>query len=121
MEAYFRFSAANVYREHVIRQLGARVPAADTAAEFVALASSLTAPNAESTPGWRTDPPFPGVLEPPEKVPNGWRMICASRLFVDGIEAGVIFLTLFSGKPPAVFVAPARTVIPEEYSRAGLR
>jgi hypothetical protein len=59
MAAEFRFLAANLYREAVIRQLGLQVPATETAAEFIALAKTLTAPGSESTPGWRTDPPFP--------------------------------------------------------------
>jgi hypothetical protein len=121
MATDFQFLAARVYREHVIGQLGFHVPATETAAEFIALAKSLTAPSADSTPGWRTDPPFPGALEPPEKMVAGWRMICASRLFVDGVESGVIFLTLLSGKKPSVFVSPPGTVIPKEYSRPAPR
>jgi len=121
MDPYFRMSAMDSYIWHARSFVGDPVPDAATAAEFVALAKRMPKPDFERANGWRTDPPLPGLLEKPEKIANGWRMICASRIYQGTQEVGVLFLTLMTGKTPAAFVAEPGTFIPEEYLPAASR
>ncbi len=110
-----KISIMTGYREHVMKAFGYRLPAVTSADELIALARRIRVPDFEAELGWQTDPPFPGACEKPEEMPNGWRMICACRVLAKGTEVGVIFLTLYSGRPAAVYVSAAGTVIPGEY------
>jgi hypothetical protein len=109
------------YIRHAKSFVGDPVPDAATPAEFVALARRMPRPDFERANGWRCDPPFPGLLEKPEKMATGWRMICACRIYRGPQEAGVLFLTLMTGKAPSAFVAEPGTLIPEEYLPAASR
>jgi hypothetical protein len=113
---HMRAGIAHAYRERVIDILGFKIPGARNAAELIALAKRLDARELEAERGWRTEPPFPGAGEPPEQTPAGWRMMCASHVFVDGNVAGIIFLTLFSNKPVAVFVNQPDYQIPATFT-----
>jgi hypothetical protein len=123
MDPYFRKRVMDAYFAHLRMSIGAvSVPTAASAAEFVALAKGISTPAFEAENDWRTDPPLPGLLEKPEQIaPNGWRMICASRLYEGAREAGVLFVTLMSGKPVGAFLAEPGTVIPKEYLPAEAR
>jgi hypothetical protein len=114
-------NAMESYIRHACSFVGDPVPDAATAAEFVALAKRMMKPDFEGVNGWRTDPPLPGLLEKPEKLATGWRMICATRIHQGTREAGVLFLTLMTGKTPSAFVAEPGTVIPQEYLPAASR
>lgn len=104
------------YRDHVTRVLGPILPAVASAAELIALARSIPVPAIEAERGWHTEPPFPGAVENPELMSDGWRMICASRLLSGDEDLGVIFMTLYAGKAAGVFLAGPGTAFPEEYS-----
>ena len=54
--------------------------------------------------------------EKPEEMSDGWRMICASRLYSGNVELGVIYMNFYSGKPLSVFLSPPGTDIPAEYT-----
>src|ERR1700678_3442439 len=94
--AQFRSEAMLVYREHVMSTLGYRLPQVASAAELTEIAHRVAADKLEAMYGWRTEPPFPGAGETPEKMPTGWRMICATRLFVGDKEMAVIYTTFVS-------------------------
>jgi hypothetical protein len=120
-EASFRRVAMEAYRDHVMRALGLSLPAVESAAELIALAKRARADELEAASGWRTEPPFPGGGEQPERMPTGWRMICACRLFSQGRERGVVFTTFVSGRPVTIFVNAPGTLIPQEYTPLAAR
>jgi hypothetical protein len=103
------------YRDHCIRTLGYTIPQVKTAAELIELAKKADAGELEAQHTFHTEPPFPGAGEDPEKMPAGWRMICACRIYEGTEEAGVIFTTFVSGRPTTVVVTASGTVIPENY------
>jgi hypothetical protein len=111
-----RGGIALAYRERVIGVIGYKVPAVDSAAELLAIAKRLNATELEATYGWRTEPPFPGYAETPDELPNGWRMTCATNIFVGDEHAGVIFITLYSGKPVAVVMNRHDSPIPSSFT-----
>ena len=76
----YRAGIQNAYRDHIIRTLGWKIPAVQSAEELIELAKKCADPPLEAENGWHTEPPFPGAVETPEKSPGGWRMIAASRL-----------------------------------------
>ncbi len=121
MDSYQRTFITDSYADHASACVGNPVPGAETAEEFFTRAKHITVPEFEAANGWRTDPPFPGLLEKPEKMPHGWRMICATRLFEDARETGVLFVTLMSGRTASAFVAAPGTPIPKEYLPAASR
>jgi hypothetical protein len=121
MDPHFRMFASDSYRRHTRSCVGDPVPDVATAAELIALAKRVTKPDFERTNGWRTDPPLPGFLEKPEQMAGGWRMIFATRMYEGAREAGVLFVTLMTGKPVAAFLAEPGTLIPEEYLPAASR
>ena len=104
------------YRELVMQTIGYKVPAVDSAEELIAVAKRLDATQLEAEKNWRTDPPFPGYGEKPEQLPNGWRMTCATNIFVDGQHAGVLFITLYSGRAVAVVMNRADSPIPGTFT-----
>jgi hypothetical protein len=120
-ERYFRTSVVEEYVDHASACIGNPIPDAETADAFLAMARRITVPEAEAENGWRTDPPFPGMLEKPEKMPVGWRMICATRLYEGTREAGVLFVTLMSGRTASAFLGAPGTAIPKEYLPAASR
>jgi hypothetical protein len=109
------------YRDHVISVLGYLIPAVTSGAELIELAKRTAGPALEAEHGLSTQPPFPGAAEVPEKMPTGWRMICASRLYRNGVERGVLFTTFVSGRTTTVVVNGPGTVIPDEYKALALR
>jgi hypothetical protein len=112
----YRTYILSTYRDHVIATLGWKIPVVSSADGLRGLAQRCAAPPFEAEIGWRTDPPFPGALEPPEQTPNGWRMICASRVYNrDDVELGVIFMTLYGGRTTSVFVNGPGSLIPETW------
>jgi hypothetical protein len=121
MDRYSRALVTESYVNHVSVCVGDPIPDAVTAAEFVAAARRITIPVFEAEKGWRTDPPLPGLLEKPEKMAHGWRMLCATRLYEGPQELGVLFVTLMSGRTASAFVAAPGTVIPKEYLPAASR
>jgi hypothetical protein len=105
------------YRERVMQVLGYKVPAVASAAALMAVAKRLDAAELEAERGWRTEPPFPGYAEPPQELPNGgWRMTCATNIFVGNDHAGVVFLTLYSGRPVAVVMNRHDSPIPATFT-----
>lgn len=112
----FRATASIVYRDVVMAQLGYKTPPCDTAEDLIALAKKLDASELETTCDWRTEPPFPGKDEIPEKMPVDWRMICASNVYEGDTPPGVIFATLMSGRTTTVYVNIAGSLIPKEYT-----
>ena len=104
------------YNTHLIRTFGNQLRQVRSAAALIELAKSIPAPDFETAEGWRTEPPFPGLGETPEEMPDGWRMICASRLFSGNVELGVIYMNLYSGKPVSCFLSPPGTDIPATYT-----
>ena len=115
MDVNERIGVAQVYRDHVIATLGYKIPPVGSAAELIELARKAGADELEAANGWRTEPPFPGAGETPEEMPSGWRMICASKLFVRGEPAGTIFMTFVSGRPVSSVVITDHPV-PPQYS-----
>lgn len=117
MNDQFRSEAAVMYRDHLIVTLGRQIPNVASVQGLIDVAARTRGPAFEAANGWRTEPPFPGAGEVPEEMPNGrFRMICASRLYVGDVEAGVIFTTFYSGRASAVYVSPAGQRIPAEYT-----
>jgi hypothetical protein len=117
MNDQFRSESALTYRNHLINMLGRQCPNVTSGAELIAQALRTRNPEFEAALGWRTEPPFPGAGEVPQEMPNGrFRMICASRLYLNDVEAGVIFTTFYSGKSFAVYVSPPGNHIPPEYT-----
>jgi hypothetical protein len=111
----FRRNVAQVYRDVVIDALGYKIPPVGSAEELLELARKAGADALEAANGWRTEPPFPGAGEKPEEMPRGWRMICASKFFVDDTPMGTIYMTFVSGRPVSVIVNPPDYPIPKEY------
>jgi len=109
------------YSEHVRHVLGPLVPDVASAGELIALAKTIPIPAIEAQYGWHTEPPFPGAVEKPEQMSDGWRMICASRLYKGEEDLGVIFMTLYCGKPVGVFLQGPGNAVPEEYSALSSR
>jgi hypothetical protein len=105
-----------LYNEHVANALGRPLPNVGSADELRALAQRLRPPAFEAEHGWRTEPPFPGAMEKPEQMSDGWRAIGACRLFEGENELGVIFMTFYGGRPAGAFLGTPGTAIPEEYS-----
>lgn len=103
------------YQDFILRAVGYKLPAAESAADLIAHAKKCANPPFEAELGLRTEPPFPGAMEPPEEMRNGWRAICASRIFKDDLEVGVIFTTFYSGRPVASFINGPTTMIPDFY------
>jgi len=102
--------------DHVISTLGWKIPQVTSAGELIELAKRVDTAALEAETGLRTEPPFPGALETPERMPNGWRMISACRLFSGVHEMGVIFMTFYSGRTVSIVINPPGTAIPAEYS-----
>jgi len=121
MDAQLRTLVTESYVDHASACVGTPVPLTETAAQFIAVAKRMTVPAFEAEKGWRCDPPLPGLLEKPEKMKDGWRMICATRFHVAGQLAGVLFMTLMSGRTVSAFVGGPDTVIPKEYLPADSR
>ena len=114
----FRANVARRYRDHVRRVLGMVVPDVASGEELIALAKQIVNPPCEAEHGWRTDPPFPGVAGVPEKSHTGWHMLCVSRVHDtknNNEEMGVLFMTLYSGRPTTVVVSARGTYVPEDY------
>ena len=114
-DANFRAGITRAYRDHIISQLGWKIPNVTSGAELIALAQKVADPPFEAEHGLRTEPPFPGAAEKPDEMPTGWRMICASRLYSGDQEVGVIYLTFVSGRTPSVVFNAPGTLIPKEY------
>jgi hypothetical protein len=95
--------------------LGFKVPVVRSATDLLEVAKRLDASALEAANGWRTEPPFPGYGETPQELPNGWRMMCASNVFVGNEHLGVIFITLISGKPVAVVMNQRDSPIPSSF------
>jgi hypothetical protein len=89
MEDSLKPGVTGLYRDHVIAILGYEVP---------------NAPSGEAL-----------VAEKPEEMSGRWRMICATRLYIDNREAAVMFMTLVSGRRIGINLNPPGTHIPEEY------
>lgn len=104
------------YTAHLIRRFGNQLRTVRSAEALIELARSIPAPDFEAAEGWRTEPQFPGLGEKPEEMPDGWRMICASRLYSGNVELGVIYMNFYCGKPLSVFLSPPGTDIPAEYT-----
>ena len=117
----YRSGVQTAYRDHVIRILGYRIPVAHSAADLIAMAKKTDAGELEAKYGWRTEPPFPGVTEEPDKMPTGWRMICACRMYDGDVERGVIFTTFVGGRPVALFMHGPGMELPKEYKPLALR
>jgi len=115
MDANFRSGVTNMYRDHVIGILGYEIPKVPSADALIHLAKRITVPAFEAERGWRTDAPFPGVTEEPEEMRSGWRMICATRFYVDNVETAVMYMTLVSGRTCGVVLSLPGTVIPKQY------
>jgi hypothetical protein len=104
------------YRDHVTRVLGPVIPHVAAAAELIEMARSIPRAPIEEQQGWHTEPPFPGAVEKPQEMSDGWRMVCASRLYKGEEDLGVIFMTLYCGRPAGVFLQGPGNAVPEEYS-----
>jgi hypothetical protein len=104
------------YRDHVLRVLGYPIPVVESGEELITLARKLAAPEFEARLGWRTEPPFPGASEKPEKMETGWRMICACKFFKGDDQMGTLFMTFVSGRPVGVVINVPTTTIPAEYT-----
>jgi len=115
MDESFRSGVTNMYRDHMTTILGYETPNVPSAEALIHLAKRITVPEFEAERGWRTDPPFPGVTETPEKMRTGWRMICATRFYVNNVETAVFYVTLFSGRTCSIVLNHPGTVIPKEY------
>jgi hypothetical protein len=116
-----RALALEAFRNYTHVELGYRIPAADSAEELLALARRLDTREIEAANGWRTEPPFPGLGEKPERMPVGWRMICASKLFAGNEAIGFVFTTLVSGRPTSMVINNPDYAIPKEYSPIHVR
>ena len=115
MEDSLKPGVTGLYCDHVMAILGYEVPDVPSGEALVAVAKRITVPPAEAEQGWRTDPPFPGVAEKPAEMRGRWRMICATRLYIDNREAAVMFMTLVSGRRIGINLNPPGTHIPKEY------
>jgi hypothetical protein len=115
MDANFKSGLSFMYRDHVSGLLGYEIPNVTSAEALLELAKKITVPAFEEERGWRTDPPFPGTTEAPEEMRGRWRMICATRFYVDDREMGVIFMTLVSGRPTGLIINAPHSHIPQEY------
>jgi hypothetical protein len=104
------------YTAHLIQTFGNQLRVVRSADGLIELAKTIPIPEFEAAEGWRTVPQFPGMGEKPEEMPDGWRMICASRLYSGNVELGVIYMNFYSGKPLSVFLSPPGTDIPAEYT-----
>jgi hypothetical protein len=118
MDQEFRTTATTAYLKYVMQTVGRVIKAVASPEELIALARTLDGAEVETEHGWRSDPPFPGVHEQPEAMELGsYRMICASRIYKDDVEKGVLFMTFRSEKGPNIFIAGPTTVIPPEFKR----
>jgi hypothetical protein len=104
------------YTGLLISTFGKQLAQVRSAEALIELAQRIPVPDFEAAEGWRTEPQFPGMGEKPEEMPDGWRMICASRLYSGNVELGVIYMSFYSGKPLSVFLSPPGTEIPAVYT-----
>ncbi len=103
------------YNALLTQRFGGQLRQVRSGEALLELAQSIPAPAFEAAEGWRSEPTFPGVGEKPVETENGWRMICASRLYEGSVELGVIYMNFYSGKPVSVFLSPPGTDIPADW------
>jgi hypothetical protein len=116
-ELIARLTAGMAFREHVGATIGVEIPAVRDGDALRALAARCADTSVlEREHGWRIEPPFPGFGEPPQKMGEHWRMVCAARLYRGSEEIGTVFTTLVTGRPPAVVVNPPKAEIPANYT-----
>ena len=112
----YRSDVMRAYRGHIMRSIGVNVPDVTSSEDLLAVARKCIHPPIEAEQGWHSDPPFPGAAERPEKMPNGWRMICATRVLdSNNTVLGTLFMTFFTGRRVAVVFNLGDGHIPAEY------